>query len=113
MISVSGKTMTMGEGSILKVYIKQIFIIPIHPPPTPMQINSESTVYYIGIKISISSKSLTIFVKIMPMYKSSHIDELTAVARTLIGGGCLFIYSCSARQVSFEIKFKFINLKRN
>ena len=43
----------------------------------------------------------------------------TAVARTLIGGGggggggCLFIYSCSARLVSFEIKFKFINLKRN
>ena len=88
MISVSGKTMTMGEGSILKVYIKQIFIIPIHPPPpNPMQINSESTVYYIGIKITILSKSLTIFVKIMPMYKSSHIEELTAVARTLIGGG--------------------------
>ena len=38
----------------------------------------------------------------------------TAVARTLIGGGgCSFIYSCSARLVSFEIKFKFINLKRN
>ena len=38
----------------------------------------------------------------------------TAVARTLIGGGgCLFIYACSARLVSFEIKFKFINLKRN
>ena len=36
----------------------------------------------------------------------------TAVARTLIGG-CLFIYSCSARLVSFGIKFKFINLKRN
>ena len=35
-----------------------------------------------------------------------------AVARTLIGG-CLFIYSCSARLVSFEIKFNFINLKRN
>ena len=43
---------------------------------------------------------------------SSEID--TAVARTLMGGGgCLFIYSCSARLVSFEIKFKFINLKRN
>ena len=39
---------------------------------------------------------------------------ITAVARTLVGGGgCLFIYSCSARLVSFEIKFKFINLKRN
>ena len=39
----------------------------------------------------------------------------TAVARTFIGGGggCLFIYSCSAGLVSFEIKFKFINLKRN
>ena len=39
----------------------------------------------------------------------------TAVARALIGGGggCLFIYSCSARLVSFEIKFKSINLKRN
>ena len=41
------------------------------------------------------------------------IDGLsTAVTRTLIGG-CLFIYSCSPRLVSFEIKFKFINLKRN
>ena len=46
--------------------------------------------------------------------------EGTGVARTLIGGGgegggggCLFIYSCSAQLVSFEIKFKFINLKRN
>ena len=28
-------------------------------------------------------------------------------------GGCLFIYSCSARLVSFEIKFNFIHLKRN
>ena len=42
------------------------------------------------------------------------VNAHTAVARTLIGGGgCLFIYSCSARLVSFEIKFKFINLKRN
>ena len=42
-------------------------------------------------------------------------DRAVAVARTLIGGGggCLFIYSCSARLVSFEIKFKFINLKKN
>ena len=41
---------------------------------------------------------------------------ITAVARMLMGGGGgggLFIYSCSARLVSFEIKFKFINLKRN
>ena len=39
-----------------------------------------------------------------------------AVARTLIGGGgggCIFIYSCSAGRVSFQIKFKLINLKRN
>ena len=46
--------------------------------------------------------------------KIIHVD--TAVARTLIGGGgggCLFIYSCSALLVSFEIKFKFIDLKRN
>ena len=27
-----------------------------------------------------------------------------AVARTLIGGGCIFIYSGSARLVSFEVK---------
>ena len=27
-----------------------------------------------------------------------------AVARTLIGGGCIFIYSGSARLVSFEMK---------
>ena len=34
------------------------------------------------------------------------------VTRTLIGGGgCIFIYSCSARRVSFQIKFKFLNLK--
>ena len=41
----------------------------------------------------------------------SHVNDM-AVARTLIGG-CLFIYSCSARLVSFEIKFKFMSLKRN
>ena len=41
-----------------------------------------------------------------------------AVARTLMGGGggkvgCLFIYSCSARLVSFQIdKFEF-DFKRN
>ena len=44
--------------------------------------------------------------------KPEYPEKTTAVARTLIGG-CLFIYSCSARLVSFEIKFKFINLKRN
>ena len=44
------------------------------------------------------------------------INIFRAIARTLIGGGgggCIFIYSCSARQVSFQIKFKLINLKRN
>ena len=40
--------------------------------------------------------------------------EFMDVVKLLIGGGgCLFIYSCSACLVSFEIKFKFINLKRN
>ena len=34
------------------------------------------------------------------------------VARTLIEV-CIFIYSCFARRVSFQIKFKLINLKRN
>ena len=39
---------------------------------------------------------------------------IRAVPRTLIGGGvCLFIYSCSARPVSFQIdKFEF-DFKRN
>ena len=31
-------------------------------------------------------------------------DTDRAVARMLIGGGCIFIYSGSARLVSFEIK---------
>ena len=35
------------------------------------------------------------------------------MASTWMGGGCIFIYSCSARRVSFEIKSKLINLKRN
>ena len=26
--------------------------------------------------------------------------------------GCIFIYLCSAQQIYFKIKFKFINLKR-
>ena len=32
---------------------------------------------------------------------------LSGVTRALIGGGggCIFIYSCSARRISFEIKF--------
>ena len=34
--------------------------------------------------------------------------KTTAVARTLIGGGGVFIYSCSARLVSFQVdKFEF------
>ena len=42
------------------------------------------------------------------------IAVVRAVARTLIGGGgCLFIYSCSARLVCFQIdKFEF-DFKRN
>ena len=36
----------------------------------------------------------------------------TYITRTLIGGGG-GVYSCSARRVSFLIKFKFLNLKRN
>ena len=41
-------------------------------------------------------------------------STMRAVARTLIGGGgCLFIYSCFARLVSFQIdKFEF-DFKRN
>ena len=41
-------------------------------------------------------------------------ESARAVARTLIGGGgCLFIYSCFARQISFQIdEFEF-DLKRN
>ena len=34
--------------------------------------------------------------------------ETSGVTRALIGGGgggCIFIYSCSARRISFEIKF--------
>ena len=34
------------------------------------------------------------------------------VARTLIGG-CIFIYSCSARRVSFQIDQSELELKRN
>ena len=39
---------------------------------------------------------------------------IRAVARTLIGGGgCIFIYSCFARPISFQIdQFEF-DLKRN
>ncbi len=35
-----------------------------------------------------------------------------AVARALIGG-CIFIYSCSARLISFEINLKTTDFKRN
>ena len=38
------------------------------------------------------------------------------VARALIGGGgggCLFIYSCSARLISFESNLKATDFKRN
>ena len=37
----------------------------------------------------------------------------TYITSTLIGGGGGGVYSCSARRVSFLIKFKFLNLKRN
>ena len=38
-----------------------------------------------------------------------------AVTRALIGegGGCIFIYSCYARLISFEINLKTTALKRN
>ena len=40
---------------------------------------------------------------------------LGAVARALIGGGggCIFIYSCYARRISFEINLKTTDFKRN
>ena len=36
--------------------------------------------------------------------KSKPLARIVAVARALIGGGCIFIYSGCARLVSFEIK---------
>ena len=39
--------------------------------------------------------------------------KIRDVTRTLFGGGGIFVYSCSAQRVSFQIKFKFLNLKRN
>ncbi len=38
-----------------------------------------------------------------------------AVTRALIGGGggCIFIYSCSARRISFEISCFQVHFKRN
>ena len=53
------------------------------------------------------------FYMLMSPVKTTFYRTGRAVARTLIGGGCIFIYSCSARQVSFQIKFKLINLIRN
>ena len=44
-----------------------------------------------------------------------NVSDIRAVARTLIGGGggCILIYSCFARQISFQIdQFEF-DLKRN
>ncbi len=35
----------------------------------------------------------------------SDFNKCSGVTRALIGGGCIFIYSCSARRISFEIKF--------
>ena len=42
-------------------------------------------------------------------YNVDSVIESRAVTRTLIGGGgCIFIYSCSARQISFQIdQFEF------
>ncbi len=40
----------------------------------------------------------------------------SGVTRALIGGGgggCILIYSCSARRISFEMKLKTIDFKRN
>ena len=37
----------------------------------------------------------------------------SAVARALIGGVCIFIYSCYARLISFEINLKTTDFKRN
>ena len=41
-------------------------------------------------------------------YNVHSVIESRAVTRTLIGRGCIFIYSCSARQISFQIdQFEF------
>ena len=37
----------------------------------------------------------------------------SGVTRALIGGGCIFIYSCSARQISFEMNLKTKKFKIN
>ena len=50
--------------------------------------------------------------KLKKILATHGVPKNRAIARTLIGG-CIFIYSCSARRVSFQIKCKFMNLKRN
>ena len=51
--------------------------------------------------------------KVWPTFFTFH-SVTRAETRTLIwGGGCIFIYSCSIRRVSFQIRLKLINLKRN
>ena len=60
--------------------------------------------------------NIDIFTKFSPTILTAHVfykeSTCRAVARTLIGG-CLFIYSYSARLVSFQIdKFEF-DFKRN
>ena len=76
-----------------------------------IEIISFSTTFFI-YKCQIFSESFSSTALLILQIKREH----RAVARTLIGGGgggCLFIYSCSARLVSFQIdKFEF-DFKRN
>ena len=56
------------------------------------------------------------FVQLPPdFYSSETLKEADRmpVTRTLIGGGEVCPFICSPRRVSFQIKFKLINLKRN
>ena len=60
--------------------------------------------------------SITAVICIMVIYNYGYEKLLftRAVARALIGGGGgIFIYSCSARLISFEINLKTTDFKRN
>ena len=68
--------------------------------------------YYMGNSNKILIK-ISLHKKIIKGKDGASEVAIRAVARTLIGGGGLFIYSCSARLVSFQIDKFEVDFKRN
>ena len=79
--------------------------------------NIRSLLRFLGEVFNFCPKTSTSCANVLQIVKKFRIQLMyiatRAVTRTLIGGGEIFVNWCYAQKNYFQIKFKFISLKRN